>query len=102
MRECRTYGSVRGVPGDRHPYRNSLDRHIFACIHRGGCMDPRTFWSASILACHSHIDACFIHKDTIVSMMLVHCFLLGLALTLDIAHITLFRVLCLFFRVSCN
>jgi hypothetical protein len=24
MRECRTYGSVRGVPGDRHPYRDSL------------------------------------------------------------------------------
>jgi hypothetical protein len=23
MRECRTYGSVRGVPGDRHPYRDS-------------------------------------------------------------------------------
>jgi len=23
MRERRTYGSVRGVPGDRHPYRNS-------------------------------------------------------------------------------
>jgi hypothetical protein len=26
MRECRTYGSVRGVPGDRHPYRDSLER----------------------------------------------------------------------------
>jgi hypothetical protein len=25
MRECRTYGSVRGVPGDRHPYRDSLE-----------------------------------------------------------------------------
>jgi hypothetical protein len=25
MRECRTYGSVRGVPGDRHPYRDSLN-----------------------------------------------------------------------------
>jgi hypothetical protein len=23
MWECRTYGSVRGVPGDRHPYRDS-------------------------------------------------------------------------------
>jgi hypothetical protein len=22
MRECRTYGSVRGVPGNRHPYRD--------------------------------------------------------------------------------
>jgi len=22
MREMRTYGSVRGVPGDRHPYRD--------------------------------------------------------------------------------
>ena len=30
MREMRTYGSVRGVPGDRHPYRDSAppDRHI--------------------------------------------------------------------------
>jgi hypothetical protein len=26
MRECRTYGSVRGVPGDRHPYRDSVIR----------------------------------------------------------------------------
>ena len=23
MRESRTYGFVRGVPGDRHPYRDS-------------------------------------------------------------------------------
>jgi hypothetical protein len=23
MREMRPYGSVRGVPGDRHPYRDS-------------------------------------------------------------------------------
>jgi hypothetical protein len=22
MRETRSYGSVRGVPGDRHPYRD--------------------------------------------------------------------------------
>jgi hypothetical protein len=28
MRECRTYGSVRGVPGDQHPYHDSLDRDL--------------------------------------------------------------------------
>jgi hypothetical protein len=27
MRERRAYGSVRGVPGDRHPYRNSAQGH---------------------------------------------------------------------------
>ena len=25
MRESRSYGSVRGVPGNRHPYRDRLD-----------------------------------------------------------------------------
>ncbi len=27
MREFRSYGSVRGVPGNRHPYRDRLGRH---------------------------------------------------------------------------
>jgi hypothetical protein len=26
MRSCRTYGSVRGVPGNWHPYRDSLEQ----------------------------------------------------------------------------
>jgi hypothetical protein len=25
MREILTYGSVRGVPGNRHPYRDTMD-----------------------------------------------------------------------------
>ncbi len=32
MREFRTYGSVRGVPGNRHPYRYSF-RDLFRLVH---------------------------------------------------------------------
>lgn len=71
--------------------------HMCACIHRGGCMDTRTCWRTSILACHSHIDACFIHKDIIVRITLVHVRVPGLALALDIVRIRLCRMRCLFF-----
>jgi hypothetical protein len=44
MRECRTSGSVRGVPSNGHPYRNRLDTSpergrfslVQLCRHQGG------------------------------------------------------------------
>jgi len=36
MRELRTYGFVRGVLGDRHPYRDS--RSVFSNIETPGAM----------------------------------------------------------------
>src|SRR6266404_8779 len=35
MRECRTYGSVRGVGGNAHPYRDSLARLEHSVISMG-------------------------------------------------------------------
>jgi hypothetical protein len=32
MRECRTYGSERGVLGDQHPYRDSLEVILNICL----------------------------------------------------------------------
>ena len=35
MRESRTYGFVRGVPGDQHPYRDSQPFLFELSLHRG-------------------------------------------------------------------
>ena len=32
MRSYRTDGSVRGVPGDRHPYRDSIEEYVCTCL----------------------------------------------------------------------
>jgi len=43
MRECRTWGSVRGVLGDRHPYRDqALDRTQPMLPMRPGQLERRT------------------------------------------------------------
>jgi hypothetical protein len=56
MRESRTYGSVRGVPGNRHPYRDqapdvsgrkrALSADLFFCILPPGPSSLRS-WSLS-------------------------------------------------------
>ena len=38
MREICTYGSVRGVAGDRHPYRDPLIEYVRLMVVR--CGDP--------------------------------------------------------------
>jgi hypothetical protein len=51
MRECRTYGSVRGVGGNAHPYRDSSTAFVLAnyqvlatgferCSRRPGAYGP--------------------------------------------------------------
>ena len=44
MRESRPYGFVRGVPGDRHPYRDSLDRPIFPHFSGMAPIGPNQVW----------------------------------------------------------
>ena len=58
MRECRTYGSVRGVGGNAHPYRDSLARLEHSVISMGA-QSSRTHrmpaFAAAIRACgHQH------------------------------------------------
>jgi len=46
MRECRTYGSVRGVGGNAHPYRDSFEQPVVLAMSAGmaqpsgGASDP--------------------------------------------------------------
>jgi hypothetical protein len=45
MRESRSYGFVRGVPGDRHPYRDTQD----SAVLRGFTIVPRACFTTSML-----------------------------------------------------
>lgn len=44
MRESLTYGSVRGVPGDRHSYRNNAHRFRSLEATDGGPCPPYGWW----------------------------------------------------------
>jgi hypothetical protein len=60
MRESRSYGSVRGVAGDRYPYRDLQKPAIWPVVTCQHSKAMASFWSmgppARILGCSHRLD----------------------------------------------